>query len=542
MGRALLAALLVLVGVARADAACTGSGLVWTCDTSTTKANVNTAIGSATSGATITFDAGTYTWTAAGTITPSASKSVTLICVSVGACDVNLGSVAFFQHDDITGTSEGSHPTWRLSGFDFTGACSQACIWFYPRSAQATQWLTLRIDHNTFTDVGNGGSTDFMLLGENSRPMVFLGVIDHNTFSFSIQGRIVVHGLLEPDDWSGSLMGADNPESGNCLFFEDNSVTFTAPTNSGAGFIDAKNQACYVFRFNTDLNARILQHSVGHAWGTANWELYGNTFERTSNADTLGNCYRTIHGQGAGTLAVWGNTFVDCVGTISSGAIALLHYRDGTPADAGYGIAGQCDGDDPVDGNTTPTATHFGYPCKKQPGRAPAGGTPDWGTLSPVPAFKNIDASNSNAKVDLEFGCPWTAPTVYCTQHVVNDRDYYNAVSASAQTNATTPFNGTTGIGHGTLANRPTTCTHNTSPDGDNGGGVMYWATDQGSWNSSSTNPFGVQQNGADGVLYRCSATDTWSVYYTPYAYPHPLQGAVAATGAPYRLRVRDDD
>ena len=24
-------------------------------------------------------------------------------------------------------------------------------------------------------------------------------------------------------------------------------------------------------------------------------------------------------------------------------------------------------------------------------------------------------------------------------------------------------------------------------------------------------------------MLYKCTSTDTWEVYYTPYAYPHPL-------------------
>jgi hypothetical protein len=101
---------------------------------------------------------------------------------------------------------------------------------------------------------------------------------------------------------------------------------------------------------------------------------------------------------------------------------------------------------------------------------------------------------------------------------VVANRDYYPSASG-IQTNATTPFDGTVGTGWGTLARRPTTCTP----------GVAYFATDQGSWNTSTSNPYGVQQNGADGVLYKCTATNTWTLYYTPYTYPHPLQGAVSA-------------
>jgi len=28
-----------------------------------------------------------------------------------------------------------------------------------------------------------------------------------------------------------------------------------------------------------------------------------------------------------------------------------------------------------------------------------------------------------------------------------------------------------------------------------------------------------------NGTLYKCTATNTWTAYYAPYAYPHPLQG-----------------
>lgn len=88
---------------------------------------------------------------------------------------------------------------------------------------------------------------------------------------------------------------------------------------------------------------------------------------------------------------------------------------------------------------------------------------------------------------------------------IKSNTDYYMQVSKSAQTSPTAPFNGTVGTGFGTLANRPTTCTP----------AVGYWATDQGSWNTSGS--------GGQGQLYVCNPTNTWSLYYTPYTYPHPL-------------------
>ena len=77
----------------------------------------------------------------------------------------------------------------------------------------------------------------------------------------------------------------------------------------------------------------------------------------------------------------------------------------------------------------------------------------------------------------------------------------------------------TVGTGHGTLANRPTTCTT----------GVGYWATDQGNWNASGVaGPRGY----SNGQLYVCTATNTWTLSYTPYTYPHPLiTGGTTETG-----------
>jgi hypothetical protein len=101
------------------------------------------------------------------------------------------------------------------------------------------------------------------------------------------------------------------------------------------------------------------------------------------------------------------------------------------------------------------------------------------------------------------------------SRSLVANRDFFvESVNQAAQTSPTSPFAGSGGTGHGTLANRPSNCAV----------GVGYWATDQGSWNQSGS--------GAQGELFVCTATNSWSLSYTPYTYPHPLiAGGTTGTG-----------
>lgn len=478
------------------EAACTGSGTVFTCTAGSTIANVQSAVDSASDGAIITFAAGSYTWTSGG-VSFSNSKGVTLQGAGAGSSIVTVGDNSFLG---MGGSLNGNNTHfYRITGFTFQNG-SGLGIWFYGPGTLNS----LRIDHNTFSNWAT--SSIALFFGEASTPAKFFGVIDHNTFSGANNFMLMkILGTGDPSLWSSSVRGT----SGN-MFLEDNTVDFGSGSDLGSGCIDAWSGSAVVFRYNTTRNCLVTAHGTTHGGGTVNFEVYGNVLQRQGGDATWQDGTRLVHHQGSGEITVWNNTFKHSASPIGA-AISVTHYRSATPSTAGYDSSlGRCDGTSSRDGNTSPATTYFGYPCWMQPGRAPAGGNPRYGVLSPIYTWMNVDFSNGN-KVPIAIENPWNATNPSVADHIKANRDYYDAVSASAQSSPSSPFNGTTGMGFGTLANRPTTCTTSTN---ESGGGVGYFATDQG----------------PQGTLYRCSATNTWTVQYTPYTYPHPLQGSGGGT------------
>ena len=337
------------------------------------------------------------------------------------------------------------------------------------------------------------------------------------------------NGRTEAGDWMGNYEWSLPTEFGssNYFYIEDNIIngnvgSGTYSTRIFDGFTGAK----VVVRFNTVSQAVLGEtHATGHSpddRGLRSQEIYCNKVTSSLARDPN---YAAID-LASGTAVVWGNSWDQVYKNIYLFKVTRrnngTYGQTATPNGWGYagtefvGTGSMWDGGTAL--GTDPTK---GYPCLDQPGRGQGdlirGGVPSkknnvTGTIYwPHQALEPIYLWNNSGSIVSGWG-----GNTYSDDsggRVVSDRDYYKPASG-IQTSPTSPFNGTTGCGWGTLANRPTTCTP----------GVAYFATDQGAWNTSASNPYGVQQNGADGVLYKCTAPNTWTAYYTPYTYPHPLQ------------------
>lgn len=498
MNMKLLALLLFNVSVALAS--CSGSGLTWSCTSGTTAAQVSTVISSASDGATITFANGSYSWSSV--ISLNNIDGVTLVCETVRGCTVSFSSHDVFTRDAVT--SNITTP-FRISGFVFSGTVGTAAIWLYGGS----NIESLRIDHNTFTI---GASEIAVLLGEISSTGKIYGLMDNNicTATNNFMCLKNISGGNGSSNWQTGHQGSGGGASS--FFFEDNECNFTNNPDLGTGCVDVWRANSTVLRYNTLTNARFVNHSYCHE-GPYNSEIYRNTINDAAASPAN---YRNIHFQGSGEEIVWGNT-VEING--SGNTIVIQHFRgDSSTATSEGSCNSLCDGtvtgtgasaSTPNDGNRSGQS---GYPCWHQPGRDKNG------TLRPVYGFLNQNAAGT--KVDISLNSGGNAPSQFAA-----NRDYYDSVSLTAQTSSSSPFNGTVGVGHGTLANRPTTCTATAQAEDAGHGGVAYWVTDQGEWNSRSA--------GADGRLDVCTATNTWTEgYYVPYTYPHPLQGAASSSPA----------
>lgn len=445
-------------------AACTGSSPTWTATPD--RASVASCVSQASDGDTINVSAGdgTETWNAGVTW---ANKGLKLVGPGEDNLTVTCPNNTCVQ---LTGTQNGS----RISGLTFDhGSYSQYTIYI---DGAITEW---RIDNVTITRSAFAESAIFVIgaLPPTTFPK---GLIDNCTF---IEACVLVYG--EYYDTGGSSCWDDNLELGTdeAVYIEDCTFTYNTEFSASRAF-DSYLGGKVVFRFNTVNDGYLEAHSIqgDNQRAVRKWEIYENTLTSVSGNPEL---IRPAIIKG-GTGVIFNNETDDSDDPYTINNVWYF-YNERSTNDRG--VWDKCDGNSWVDGNE---GGQSGYLCRDQIGASKDASTWDYSepapTQSKAPAYIWGNTDNA-AQVDADIYGEES------TVHIIENRDFYNEDDS---------FDGTSGVGVGTLASCPATCTT----------GVAYWATDQGSWNAT----------GADGVLYKCTSTDTWEVYFTPYTYPHPLR------------------
>src|SRR5262245_49021920 len=218
------AALTAFSWLSNAGAACPGSAGSWTCAAGSTVAEVQAAVDGADDGATVTFAAGSYSWASA--IDLSNDRGISLVCESSGACAVNVGtSTVIWLNGTLSGTNT---KLYRVSGFTFENAPASAMvIWFWGPGTLTS----VRVDHKTFRGFGDAAVS--VMFGESGTVGSYYGVIDHNQVT-GPSNFLLLHVFGGRND----SPPASPKGTANNMFVEDNTITFTTITNTGAGCAD----------------------------------------------------------------------------------------------------------------------------------------------------------------------------------------------------------------------------------------------------------------------------------------------------------------
>ncbi len=494
----------------------------------------------------VNIPSGTAAWTTASRYTvPAAVTNLTIQGATTVNCSGTPGDSNYscsatdntVIQDDLGGstslltlTTGGASTYFRLTGITLkpysssTSAKSQG-IWTFYGSTKNFRW-----DHS---DIAVNDS-------DNEGPEfdgAIEGVFDHDVMnggsasSFTNIIRVYNDLLDSVGSGDGGWMAATQWGSQHAIFFENNYVT-------GGYTTDCAVAGRLVIRYNTFYNSQDAAGAVhstkddaGPERGCRSEEFYHNYMSGSGTVD-----YAATGGEGS-SLIVWGNTlgtltdnwfFAGGLNRNSTGSNAPPANRNppngwalcGTTVANHFGVSGT--GTSTWDANSSAT----GYPCLDGFGRGQqqdamnganfpsrantTKGGQSWPHqyLEPIYFWGNTLPSGMSGFANL------TDESTELNRDVYVDCDSYNSSCSSG-------FTGAAGTGHGTLTNRPSTCTagpggtYGVSPTGSYG--VAYWVTDA---------------NGGKGELYVCTATNTWTGIYTPYAYPHPLDGGSTTGGS----------
>lgn len=474
--------------VPAAGQSCTRSGSTLTPSTLSTAA-INTCISTLTDGDTISLPSGTMT----------ATSAFTAFCHTVTF--QGAGSSATIINNNQTGNLFSNTNNCNNKTFTFTGIkvadsaslntsnaiintanCYGPCILISYQNAYVGP------TSNTARAIWLGGTT--------------YGVSSHD--SYTDIGN-------QADNWISSESGAQFGNAAwqlplrlgtsNCFYYEDDTWDWVNHVDQN----DEENGACVHYRHNvTTLHPGALTTSGNIGAFDHGYDSVPRSGKEVGydHNTYIGSCYRAQWWRG-GTGISYSNQFqTTSCGSNPNLNIELTNYRSdsGSVGQAGNAKGNYCNGLISVDGNLS-GITNDGWPCEDQFGRGQDTGP---GTAQSAASGAFWDNCNNGLGGCTIGGANEVDPVVTDTyagsvqnnvpHDILINRDYFQPVTTGSGHGV-----GTAGVGQGTLAQRPATCStiaHSSGP--------YYWATD--------TN-----------TLYNCSSTNVWSTYYTPYTYPNPL-------------------
>jgi hypothetical protein len=487
------------------------------------QSDVSKALSSATAGGTtVIIPAGTCTWSS----TLSYTQVGNLIIQGSGNQSTLGGGDQTIIVDNVSKTGSPnqslsihtiSNATFRITAITFQGGTPKTIQGFAGSLRIDGNSQSVRVDHMHFWNLNDVG---VQLDGWE------YGVVDHCVFDLGSTLGTVFGVRAEHDTWNNDNNGngswSDLPYFGtNKAIYVENNVfncTYFESTGFGCYGGDDENGAHFVLRDNTFNDTYVLIHDMASDERAPRmFEIYQNTFNNTDPSKALASAIQVRTGTGM----IWGNTVnkLPGIGSLWNDRSQNALSFGSTPSNWGY--CGTQFGPSNWDGNTDST----GYPCLDQIGRGKGDelsglfpnkvnrttGNISWPHQAVEPLYEWLDSWNGPG-----YGSYWGNTT---GNVVVMNRDYYIwcAPSSAPSNGGCSTFSGAVGTGSGLLSARPSSCS---AGPGGNTPGVAYWATD--------TN-----------TLYVCNPTNTWTAYYTPFTYPHPLTlGSDPAPAAPTNISI----
>ena len=403
-----------------------------------------------------------------------------------------------------TDAATGTNITVNLSGTGPLGSADQAIFWFAPDSTsvanldEMTDTHTFEISGISFT--GNNTSYKYAIqIYHHTTPAIRRVKIYDNKFTSLNRAVGGPHGAIHGVFYNNVLYDTNMhyaegasyvsfdsdrslPGSGKGWYVEDNTIIGTGIKEFWLGGANNEGGAV-VYRYNTASGTQtgvcdyidIHGNQIGINAGQFT-EIYGNKIELTLSS---GACNRITYARG-GQIREFFNIFKG-----TGGSIQVIEEYSDVYSNNNY-LNNRCS--DPVgevqicNDSCICQKVHNSYFFNNR--------------RSATGSIINVDKSSDYDHL--------TNGILNAPVEVVENREYF-------KDNAS--FNGASGIGCGPLANLPATCT----------AGVGYWATNQSC--SNLTGMVGANpSNPIMGTLYKCTSTDTWKPYYTPYTYPHLLR------------------